>query len=165
MALAHPFDPIIDNDSRILILGTFPSIKSFENDFYYGHPQNQFWKLLAALFGEEVPQSIEEKIAFLRRYRIALWDMVAACERTNSLDSSLTNITPNDIAALVREYPNIRAIFFTGKKAQQLYERHFSHLPHPTYYLPSPSPAYRAMPFDEKLKRYEVIKDYVCEEK
>ncbi len=165
MALAHPFDPIIDNDSRILILGTFPSIKSFENAFYYGHPQNQFWKLLAALFDEEIPQSNEEKIAFLRKHRVALWDMVGACERTNSLDSSLRNITPNDIEGLVKKYPNIRAIFFTGKKAKQLYERYFSHLPHPTYYLPSPSPAYRVMSFAEKLERYKLIKDYVCEEK
>ena len=154
----HPFDPIIDKDSRILILGTFPSIKSFENAFYYGHPQNQFWKLLSTLFDEEEPKSIEAKIAFLKKYKIALWDMIKMCQREGSLDSNLKNIEVNDIETLLKRYPNIQAIFFTGRKAQELYKRHFSHLQIPTYYLPSPSPAFRAMSFEKKLQEWEKIK-------
>lgn len=159
--LQHPFDPIIDQNSKVLILGSFPSIQSFKNSFYYGHPQNQFWKILAKLFDEEEPKSIEEKKEFLRRHNIALWDMVAGCERESSLDSSLKNIEVNDIAALLQRYPNIKALFFTGKKAQNLYQRHFGHLDIPTFYLPSPSPAYRAMSLEEKVKKWSILKDFL----
>ncbi len=163
MALAHPFEPIIDKDSRVLILGTFPSKKSFENSFYYSHPRNQFWRLVAGVFEEDTPQTIEEKRDFLHRHHIALWDVVRACERSNSLDSSLKNIQPNDIEALVQKYPAIKAIMFTGKKAQNLYNRYFAHLSYPTHYLPSPSPAFCAVTFEEKLQNYRMIKNYVCD--
>ncbi len=159
--LKHPFAPIIDKDSKILILGSFPSIQSFKNSFYYGHPQNQFWKILAKLFNELEATSIEEKKSFLKRHNIALWDMVAHCQRENSLDSSLKDIKPNDIAGLLRRYPNIEALFFTGKKAQSLYQRHFGHLDIPAFYLPSPSPAYRAMSLEEKVRRWSILKDFV----
>ncbi len=159
--LRHPFDPIIDQNSKVLILGSFPSIQSFKNSFYYGHPQNQFWKILAKLFDEEEPKSIEEKKEFLQRHNIALWDMVGRCERESSLDSSLKNIKVNDLAGLLRAYPNIKALFFTGKKAQSLYHRHFGHLDIPTFYLPSPSPAYRAMPLEEKVKKWSILKDFL----
>ncbi len=159
--LLHPFEPIIDEESKVLILGTFPSIKSFENAFYYAHPHNQFWKLLAALFGEEEPKSIEEKIAFLRRHHIALWDMVRGCERKNSLDSSLKNIEVNDIAALLKRYPNIKALFFTGRKSQELFERYFSSLTIPRFYLFSPSPAFRKVSFEEKLKQWSILMDFL----
>ncbi|BCD67880.1 DNA-deoxyinosine glycosylase [Nitratiruptor sp. YY09-18] len=161
MALAHPFEPIIDKNSKVLILGTFPSIKSCENSFYYGHPQNQFWKILASLFHEEIPHTIEEKREFLQRYNIALWDMVKRCKRENSLDTSLKNIEVNDIAALLQKYPNIEALFFTGKKAQELYEKNFSDLTIPTFYLPSPSPAYRKMSLDEKMAKWSILKKFL----
>lgn len=159
--LKHPFAPIIDKDSKILILGSFPSIQSFKNSFYYGHPQNQFWKILAKLFNESQPATIEEKKSFLKRHNIALWDMVAHCQRKNSLDSSLKDIELNDIEGLLHSYPNIAALFFTGKKAQTLYERSFAHLDIPTFYLPSPSPAYRAMSLEEKVQRWSILKDFV----
>ncbi len=161
MALAHPFDPIIDKDSKVLVLGTFPSIKSFENSFYYSHPQNQFWKLLSRLFDEAEPKSIEEKIAFLHRHQIAIWDMVKECERANSLDTSLKNIKVNDIAKLLQSYPNIKAIFFTGRKAEFLYKKHFSRLPYPHFYLPSPSPAMRTMNFEEKLQKWSILTEFL----
>ncbi len=161
MALAHPFKPLIDQNSKVLILGSFPSIKSFENSFYYGHPQNQFWKILATVFDEDVPRTIEEKKAFLQKHHIALWDMVGQCERENSLDSSLQNIQLNDIEGILANYPNIEAIFFTGKKAQSLYRRHFSHLAIPTYYLPSPSPAYRAMSLAQKVQNWSILKEFL----
>ncbi len=161
MALAHPFDPIIDENSKVLILGTFPSIKSFENSFYYSHPKNQFWKLLAAIFSEEKPKSIQEKIAFLQHHRIALWDMVKTCERANSLDTSLKNIQVNDIAALLKRYPNIKALFFTGRKAEALYKKHFSSLSYPNFYLPSPSPAMQKMNFEEKLRKWLILTQFL----
>ncbi len=157
----HPFQPVIDEASKILILGTFPSIKSFENAFYYGHPQNQFWKLLAAVFKEDVPKKIEEKIAFLKRHHIALWDMVKVCQRESSLDSSLKNVEVNDIADLLKKYPNIEAIFFTGRKAQELYSRHFTNLQIPTFYLPSPSPAYRKLNFEKKIEKWSILTQFL----
>ncbi|WP_281950658.1 DNA-deoxyinosine glycosylase [Nitrosophilus kaiyonis] len=157
--LSHPFKPIIDKNSKILILGSFPSQDSFKNSFYYGHKFNQFWKLISAIFEENEPKTVEEKISFLKNHHIALWDMAKECRRVNSSDSNLKEIKVNDIESLVKEYPNIKAIFFTGRLAQKLYEKHFSHLNIPTYYLPSPSPAYRKMSFEEKLKKWEIIKD------
>ena len=159
--LLHPFDPIIDHDSKILILGTFPSIKSFENAFYYGHPQNQFWKLLAQVLNDRTPRSIEEKIAFLRKHKIALWDMVRTCRRRNSLDSSLKDIEVNDIEGLLQEYPNIQAIFFTGRKSEALFKRHFSHLNIPAIYLVSPSPAAVGKTFEQKLKEWSILTEFL----
>ncbi|SMC09420.1 DNA-deoxyinosine glycosylase [Nitratiruptor tergarcus] len=159
--LQHPFEPIIDKNSKVLILGSFPSIKSFENSFYYGHPQNQFWKILATLFDEKTPQTIEEKISFLKKHHIALWDMVRSCKRENSLDTSLKDIEVNDIEKLLHQYPNIKAIFFTGKKAQKLFSKYFSHLSIPTFYLPSPSPAYRKMILQQKVQAWSILKDFL----
>jgi len=159
--LSHPFEPVVFKDSKVLILGTFPSIKSFEDNFYYSHPKNQFWKLLSALFEESFPTTISQKKQFLKKHKIALWDMVKSCSRENSLDSSLKNITPNDIETLLKNYPNIQAIFFTGRKAQEIFKTHFSHLDIPSFYLPSPSPAMRSKSFQEKLKEWSKLKDYL----
>ena len=161
MALTHPFAPIIDQNSKILILGSFPSIKSFENSFYYSHPKNQFWRLLARVLNENEPKSVEEKVAFLQRHHIALWDMVKSCKRENSLDTSLKNIQVNDIAALLKEYPNIKAVFFTGRKAESLYKKYFSNLPYPFFYLPSPSPAMQKMSFEEKLQKWSILTKFL----
>jgi len=150
----HPFKPFITSTSKTLILGTFPSIKSFEDNFYYAHKRNQFWKLLSQTFGEEEPKSIDEKKELLKRYDIALWDMVSSCRRKNSLDSNLKDIKPNDIKALLKEYPSIQKICFTSKTALRLYEKNFSDITKPTFYLPSPSPAYASVGFEEKLKGY-----------
>ena len=153
----HPFDAFVSNEAEVLILGSFPSIKSFEDNFYYAHPQNQFWKLLAVVYNEETPQTIEQKNSFLQKHKIALWDMVKSCERENSLDSNLTNIKVNDIEGFLKEHSTIQKVCFTGKTSQKLYDKNFSHLKIPTYYLPSPSPAYRAMKFEEKVKVYKEI--------
>ena len=153
----HPFDAFVPDGAEVLMLGSFPSIKSFEDNFYYAHPQNQFWKILAAVYDEVTPTSIQEKSSFLTKYKIALWDMVQSCERENSLDSNLKNIKVNDIEGFLKEYPTIKKVCFTGKTAQKLYEQNFSHLQISTFYLPSPSPAYRAMKFDEKVKKYKDI--------
>jgi len=152
--LTHPFKPIIFNDTQILILGTFPSIKSFDESFYYAHPRNQFWKILSEITGYPAITK-EQKIWILKQNRWGLWDMVESCKRNNSLDSSLKEITPNDIESILREYPTITKLAFTGRKAQNLYQRYFSHLDIDTIYLPSPSPAYSAMSYEEKKRIYQ----------
>jgi TDG/mug DNA glycosylase family protein len=155
----HPFKPLIDEESKILILGTFPSIKSFENNFYYAHPRNQFFPLLADTFGEKRAITIEEKIDLLKRHNIALWDMVKSTNRTNSLDSNLKDIEMNDIKSLLNKYPNIKLIAFTSKTAQKLFKK--LNINFPTAYLPSPSPAYAKMKYEDKLMEYRrILKSY-----
>ncbi len=152
--LKHPFDPIVFNDTKTLILGSFPSIKSFDNAFYYAHPRNQFWKLLETVTGYPV-NNRDQKIWLLKENGLGVWDMVAACERDNSLDTSLSNVTVNDIPALLEKYPSIKKLAFTGKKAQTLFEKHFGKLDIERVYLPSPSPAHAAMSFEEKAAKYK----------
>ncbi|WP_292656016.1 DNA-deoxyinosine glycosylase [Nitratifractor sp.] len=151
--LAHPFDPIVFPDTEILILGSFPSIDSFEKAFYYAHPRNQFWPILSEITGYPV-NNRDQKIWLLKRSKLGLWDMVAGCRRENSLDSSLKGIEVNDIPGLLRRIPTIRKILFTGRKAQELFERNFGDLEIERDYLPSPSPAYAAMNFGEKVREY-----------
>ncbi len=151
--LSHPFDPILFNDTEILILGTFPSIDSFENGFYYSHARNQFWPILSEITKYPI-NNRDQKIWLLKQSKIGLWDIVKGCSRENSLDSSLKEIEVNDIPALLKRYTTIRKILFTGRKAQELFEKHYSHLKIKRDYLPSPSPAYAGMSFDEKLKVY-----------
>ncbi len=151
--LEHPFEPIVFPDTEILILGSFPSVDSFANAFYYAHRRNQFWLILSAITGYPVNNK-DQKIWLLKTHRWGLWDMVASCSRRNSLDSSLSGIEVNDIPALLRRHPSIRTLLFTGRKAQQLFERRFGDHPIGRDYLPSPSPAYAAMGFEEKVKIY-----------
>ena len=137
----HPFDPIYDEDSRILILGTFPSVKSREVQFYYGHPRNRFWKTLAAVLQDETPQTVEEKIQFLKTHHIALWDTCAACDIDGSADATIRRTVPNDIRPILKT-ADIRAIFCGGKTAGRLYETHIYPLTGiEAIVLPSTSPA------------------------
>jgi hypoxanthine-DNA glycosylase len=137
----HPFDPIYDENSRILILGTFPSVKSREVQFYYGHPRNRFWKTLAALLQTDFPQTVEEKIRFLKEHHIALWDTCAACDIDGSADATIRRTVPNDIRPILKT-ADIRAIFCGGKTAGRLYETHIYPLTTiPAIVLPSTSPA------------------------
>ena len=157
----HPFAPIIDEHSKILILGSFPSLKSFENNFYYAHPRNQFWPLLSKIFNLPV-DTLDEKRALLKRHHIALWDVVGSCERRNSADSNLKQCQPNDITGLLEKYPNIRVIMFTGKKAHDLFRRYFPEIKIPQVVLPSPSPAYASKSLEDKLKIWKKsLSEYV----
>jgi len=151
--LNHPFEPIVFNDTKILILGSFPSIKSFENSFYYAHPRNQFWKILEEITGYPV-NNRDQKIWLLKESKLGVWDMIASCQRDNSLDSSLEDEVVNDIPALLQKYPSIKKLAFTGKKSQALFEKHFGDLDIERVYLPSPSPAFAAMTFEEKVVQY-----------
>ncbi|MBQ5338777.1 MAG: DNA-deoxyinosine glycosylase, partial [Oscillospiraceae bacterium] len=100
-AIQHPFPPLYDAQSEILILGSFPSVKSREQQFFYGHPQNRFWRVTAAVCGDEIPVTVAEKRAFLLRHHIALWDVIASCEITGSSDSSIRNVVPNDLTPIL----------------------------------------------------------------
>ena len=137
----HPFPPLYDAQSEILILGSFPSVKSRAARFFYHTPQNRFWRVLAAVFDQPLPQGVEEKTAFLLRNHVALWDEIASCEIAGSSDLSIRNVVPNDLTPILTQAP-IRAIFCNGATAFRLYEKHL--LPktgifaHP---LPSTSPA------------------------
>lgn len=137
----HPIPPLYDTQSRVLILGSFPSVKSREQAFFYGHPQNRFWPLLAALFDEPAPKTVEEKRIFAIKHGIALWDVIASCEIVGSSDSSIRNAVPNDLSDVLH-VADIRAIFTNGKTADRLYRQYI--LPNigiPAICLPSTSPA------------------------
>ncbi len=152
--LKHPFKPIVFKDTEVLILGSFPSIKSFEKNFYYAHPSNQFWTILEVLTSYPV-NNRDQKIWLLKECKFGLWDMIKHCQRDNSLDSSLEDEEVNNISSLLEQYPGIRKVAFTGKKSQALFETHFGYLDIERVYLPSPSAAYAKMNIEEKIKIYK----------
>ncbi len=154
----HPFEPIIFSDSKILVLGSFPSLKSFEEGFYYAHPRNQFWPLLAKVFEEET-STLEQKISLCKRHHLALWDSAKSLKRShgNSSDSNLEKIEVNDFKTLLDTYPSIHTIMFTGKKAESIFNTKYKDLPVKKILLPSPSPAYAALSFASKLQRYKEL--------
>jgi len=157
--LEHPFLPIVYKDTQILILGSFPSIKSFENNFYYAHPSNKFWKILEAVTSYPVNNK-DQKLWLLKECKFGLWDMIRECSRDNSLDSSLADEEVNDIANFLEEHPSIVKVAFTGKKAEALFKTHFSYLNIETVYLPSPSAAYAKMRLEEKVYAYKIALGY-----
>jgi len=157
--LEHPFQPLVFKDSKILILGSFPSIDSFEKSFYYAHPRNQFWKLLSELSSYPI-NNRDQKIWLLKVSKVALWDMVKNCTRDNSLDSSLEEIEVNDLAGFLEEHPSIEKIAFTGRLAERLFKMHFDYLEIETLYLPSPSSAYAKMSFEQKLEKYRELLEF-----
>ena len=116
----HEFEPIYNEKSKVLILGTFPSVKSREGQFYYHHPQNRFWKVMAALTKERLPQTISDKKELLLNHHIAIWDVIDTCDIEGSSDSSIRNVKANDIGGLLAQ-TSIRAVFANGDKACQLY--------------------------------------------
>jgi hypoxanthine-DNA glycosylase len=150
----HPFPPILDQNTRILFLGSFPSIASFEQAFYYAHPRNAFWPILEAIFDVHL-ETNEVKKAFCLEKGIGLWDVIASCERSNSSDTNLKNCVPNDFEKLLRDYPNIHVLAFTGKKSYDLFMKYFKNLKIEKVLLPSTSPAHATMKKEEKKKVYE----------
>ena len=159
--VTHEFDAFFDKDSRVLILGTIPSPKSREQGFYYGHPQNRFWKVLADVLGEEFPQTVEERKRFLKRNHIALWDVLESCEIKGASDVSIRNAKPNDMNRIL-QVADIRAIFATGAKAAQLYKKLcFPECGVEAVRLPSPSPANCGCSYEKLREAYSQICDYV----
>ena len=158
-SLCHPFPAVYAPDSRILILGSFPSVKSREQKFFYGHPQNRFWRVLAALLGTPVPQTVEEKRVFLLEHRIALWDVIASCEIAGSSDASIRNAVPNDLTPIL-ETASIRQIFTNGGTAHRLYRKYIYPVNgREDIVLPSTSPANAARSLDALVDAWEIVRE------
>ncbi|MCR5531633.1 MAG: DNA-deoxyinosine glycosylase [Lachnospiraceae bacterium] len=155
--ILHPIPPVFDENSRVLILGSFPSVKSREQGFFYGHPQNRFWKVTAALFAEDAPQSIEEKRSFLLRNRIAVWDVIGSCDIVGSSDASIRNVTANDLSVILNA-ADIRAIFVNGKTAYAYYQKYTEpKIGRSAICLPSTSPANAAWSVERLIEAWKEI--------
>ncbi len=161
MQVKHTLKPIYNINSEILILGSIPSVKSREVGFYYAHKQNRFWKILASLWDEELPNTIPDKIDFLNRHHIALWDVLESCDINGSSDSSIKKAKANNINKILKK-TNIKTIFVTGKKALDLYNKLCLPQTHiACIYLPSPSPANCAISFQDIKEAYKIILKYI----
>ena len=155
--IIHPIPPLYDADSRILILGSFPSVKSREAMFFYGHPQNRFWPLLARLFDESVPQSIPEKRELALRHNIALWDSIHSCTITGSSDSSIRDVVPNDLSVIL-DNSRVERIFCNGATSHRLYTKYIFPLTRiEAVKLPSTSPANAAFGMDRLVDKWKEI--------
>ncbi len=159
--IVHPFGPIFDETSRVLMLGTLPSPKAREVGIPYGHPQNRFWPVLAALFGEPVPASNDERRSLALRNHVAIWDVIEECDIEGASDASIRNVKPADLTRVLDHAP-IRAIFCTGAKSAELYRKYDEErYGRPCIKLPSTSPANASMRLDDLIARYRVILDYL----
>ncbi len=156
--IVHPIPPLFSKSSKTLILGSFPSIKSREAAFFYGHPQNRFWAVVAEIFGSEKPQSIEEKKSLALRNDLALWDVIAQCEITGSSDSSIKDVTANDLSIILDNCP-IERIFVNGKTAEKYYNKYtYPKTGIKAVCLPSTSPANAAWSFEKLVEAWKIIK-------
>ena len=155
--VSHPIEPVYDADSRVLILGSFPSVKSREAAFYYGHPQNRFWKVLASVFQCAVPISVEEKREFLLLNRIALWDVIASCDIYGSSDASIRNVIPNAVERIL-DTALIEEIYVNGKTAEKYYKKFLEKtLGKKAICLPSTSPANAGWALERLVEAWSVI--------
>ena len=153
----HEFPPVYDENSEILILGSFPSVKSREMQFFYGHPQNRFWKVVAQVLNENVPHTILEKKDMLLRHHIALWDVIASCDIAGSSDSSIRNVVPNDLGYIISR-SRITRIYANGAKSKQLYDKYLAkQLGIEAVQLPSTSPANAAYSVERLLEYWKNI--------
>ena len=156
--VSHDFEPVFDENSKVLILGTFPSVKSRENQFYYGHPQNRFWKVIAGLTESEVPQTIEEKKKLLLEHGIAIWDVIESCDIIGSSDRSIKNVVPADIERVVAN-SKIQNIYANGGTAKKLYEKYSQKKTgREIIGLPSTSPANAAYSLERLLECWQEVK-------
>lgn len=157
--ITHPFGPLFCESSRVLILGSFPSVRSREANFFYGHPKNRFWRIIAELYGYPLPESIEEKKELILSNGLALWDSIACCDITGSSDSSIRNAEPNDIS-IITENSQIERIYTNGKKSHELYVKYIEPaIGIKAECLPSTSPANAQWTFDRLLKAWAVIRN------
>ena len=157
MKLDHPFGPLYDENSRVLILGSFPSVRSREQNFFYGHPQNRFWKVVAAVFGQPVPQTVEEKKLLILDNGLALWDSIASCEITGSSDASIRNARANDISIILNSC-SIESIYCNGRKSHELYQKYIEpETGREAVCLPSTSPANAKWTLEKLTEAWSVI--------
>ncbi|MCZ2083452.1 MAG: DNA-deoxyinosine glycosylase [Flavobacteriales bacterium] len=155
------FPPLISEDSKVLILGSVPGIKSLEMQEYYAHPQNKFWRILFELFDEEFTTDYCGKIKLLKKYKIGVWDVIDSCERKGSLDTEIKNENHHNILKLLEDFPSIKVIFCNGQKSFKTLNKILPNdLEIPIVVLPSTSPAY-TIPYDKKLQEWSVIKSYL----
>lgn len=156
----HPIPPLYDKDSKVLILGSFPSVRSREQMFFYGHPQNRFWKVISAVMGNETPISIEDKSRFLHNNHIALWDVIASCDITGSSDSSIKNVVANNLSVIL-ENADIKQIFVNGKTAKKYYNKYIRDtIGREAICLPSTSPANAGWSVDKLVDQWQIIKKF-----
>ena len=159
--ITHPIPPTYDKESAVLILGSFPSIKTREMGYFYGHPQNRFWRVMAELFQENVPSTIEERRSFLLRHHIAAWDVIASCSIEGSSDSSIRDVTANDLRPILAE-SKIQRIFVNGKTAEKMYQKYIEpELGIRAFCLPSTSPANAAWSLERLTKAWSIILESV----
>ena len=156
--IVHPIAPVFDENSRVLILGSFPSAKSREEMFFYGHPQNRFWRVTAAVFGAETPQTVADKREFLLSHGIALWDVLASCDIEGSADSTIKNAVPNDLSPIFAA-AKIEKIFVNGKASEKYYNKYLKKtLGREAVCLPSTSPANAAWSAERLAEAWRLIK-------
>ena len=155
--IIHPIPPLYDANSRVLILGSFPSVKSREAMFFYGHPQNRFWKLMALLFDADVPSTVEEKKRLVLSHGIAMWDTIHSCTITGSSDSSIKDVVPNDLSVILNN-SRVKRIFCNGAASHRLYQKYIYPINNiPAQKLPSTSPANAAWSLDRLAEAWKVI--------
>lgn len=161
MKQQHNFPPLFDTESKILILGSFPSVKSREAAFFYGHPQNRFWRGLSELLGESLPKTIDEKKSMLNKHHIALWDVIAECDIEGSADSSITDVKPNNILPILKG-SEIKQVFVNGRTAEKLYNKYiFPYSQHKAIALPSTSPANAAWSIEKLKAEWKIILQFL----
>lgn len=159
--VTHEFAPVYNQASKVLILGTFPSVKSRENQFYYGHPQNRFWKVMARLTDSPMPRTIEEKKALLLEHGIAIWDVISSCEIKGSSDSSIRNVIPADLNKVL-DHSDIQRIYANGSTAKKLYDKYSkSQTGREIIGLPSTSPANAAFSLERLMESWGEIRKYI----
>lgn len=156
----HTFEPIFDKNSEILVLGSFPSVKSRENNFYYAHPQNRFWRVVASVYSCPVPKTVEEKKNMLLSNKIAVWDVIKSCEITGSADSTIKSVIPNDLSEIL-SVADIKKIYANGKTAQSLYNKYIKkNTGFDIISLPSTSPANAVYSLEKLIKEWKIINEY-----
>lgn len=155
--IVHPIPPLFDKNSEILILGSFPSVKSREECFFYGHPQNRFWKIIARVLNEKTPGTIQEKKAMMLKHNIAMWDVIHSCEIEGSADNTIKNVVPNDLSVIL-ETAKIKRIYVNGKKAEAMYKKYTEKkIGIKATVLPSTSPANAAWNEDSLFEEWKKI--------
>ena len=157
--IVHPIPPLFDKNSKTLILGSFPSVKSREAAFFYGHPQNRFWSVLAIIYGIPKPETVEEKSKLVLKNNLALWDVIASCEIVGSSDSSITDVTANNLSVII-ENSKVEKIFVNGKTAEKYYNKYtYAKTGIKAVCLPSTSPAIAAWNLERLVEAWKIIKE------
>lgn len=161
ITVVHPFEPVYDENSKILILGSFPSVKSREQGFYYAHPQNRMWKILSIILNTKIGASADDKKCFLLDYNIAMWDVLLKCDITGSADSSIKNIIPADLTPVI-DYGKLRAVFCNGGVSYKYYLKFDKNkFGLPVFKMPSTSPANARYRLEHLVSTWSAIKDYL----